>query len=111
MGQNFSKSITTPTINFRDCLNHEDNTINIPRCLYYRRKIGEEDEEDEDSCYNQIIENMNKKGKKERIDSPSKSEKIKRNHTRSVKRHKILVREPGGSTIELKPEDIFWYRV
>ena len=60
----------------------------------------------------QLYENVkiisSKKRKHDDVDSSFKNRK---GYTRSVKKHKLLVRNSDGSLRELKPEDTIWYLI
>ena len=88
MGSDLSKSITPPPISFQDCL--INGNVDIARYLYYCRK--------KDDFW------LNKKRKYKEVF------KVKKHCTKkSVKRHKILVRNEDGTLREIRPKDTLWY--
>ena len=102
MGQDISKSINPPPLTLQDCF--VDGKFDLARYLYYSRRMDEIDNQ----FYNNFSNLISKKRKYESIEHSSN---VKKDHTRSVKKHKLLVRNSDGSLRELRPEDTIWYLI
>ena len=98
MGQDISKSITPPPLTLHHCF--VDGKIDIPRYLYYRRKL-----DDQIELSQSISNRLNTKRKFDEGQSPI----VQCRKKRSVKRHKLLVRDDDDSLRELTPKDTLWY--
>ena len=93
MGQDISKSITPPPLSLTDCL--VNGQIDTVRYTYYRRR------KDDIQNSNYIISNIT--SKKRIFDALPTSKKL--NTKRSVKRHKLLIRDDDGQLIEQTLKD------
>ena len=98
MGQDISTSITPPHLTLQHCF--VDGKIDIPRYLYYRRKL-----DDQIELSQSISNGLNIKRKFDEGQSPI----VRPRKKRSVKRHKLLVRDDDDSLRELTPKDTLWY--
>ena len=99
MGTNLSKDITPPPLTLQDCL--VNGTISLSRYYYYRKHLD---------TYSEAIERdetllSNKRKRRKLVEKP----KAVRKRQRSVKRHKLMVRDEDGSLREIKPVDTLWY--
>ena len=95
MGQELSTAITPPPLTLRDCL--VNGRIDITRYFYYRRSLEFYDEMDQDNAStHSVIDEVNAR--------PKKNQRV-----RSVKRHKLLVRDSNGSLREILSTDTLWY--
>ena len=99
MGQDISKSITPPPLTLTDCL--VNGQIDTVRYTYYRRR------KDDIQNSNYIISNIT--SKKRIFDALPTSKKL--NTKRSVKRHKLLIRDDDGQLIEQTLKDSHWYKL
>ena len=99
MGRALSTVINPPPLTFKNCL--VDGWIDAGRYFYYKRRSDE---------HNKIINyyrmNRSKKWKRTNVHpSINKSQKKRR----SVKRHKLFVRDTDGSLREIRSKDTLWY--
>ena len=101
MGQNISKSITPPPLTLDDCL--INGKVDLSRYYFYKRRRNEMD----DSLDVLVMTMFRKKRKFDDIDD--NSSKSSNSSKRSVKKHKLLVRNDDGSLRELTPKDTLWY--
>ena len=99
MGQDISRSIGPPPLTLTDCL--VNGQIDTVRYTYYRRRI------DDMQNSNYIISNIT--SKKRRIDALPTTRKL--NAKRSVKRHKLFIRDDNGQLSELTSKDSHWYQL
>ena len=95
MGQDISKSLNPPPLSLQDCL--VNGKFDLTRYVYYRRKI--------DMINDDISSHQLQRKRKFNNETDIK----KSAQPRSVKRHKLLVRNDDGSLRELTPEDTLWY--
>ena len=99
MGQNVSKDTSPPPLTFRDCLAH--GQLDSSRYYSYRRRLhvlmlGN----------NRMVTKAKKKRKRQLMELDIE----RRIRTpRSVKRHKLMVRDKDGTLREIRPEDTLWY--
>ena len=99
MGHDISKDITPPPLTLQDCL--VDGHMNLPCYFYYRRCMDyHSDNRDRIS-----IRYRKKRKFKEDVGVMN----IKKNIIRTVKRHKLMVRDSDGSLRELCSKDTLWY--
>ena len=101
MGQDISKSITPPPLSLQDCI--VNGQINVSRYVYYRKQtngVGIND--------NVMTMDLSKKRLRDNDETGTSSKRRKR---RSVKKHKLLVRDDNGEIRELKPKDTMWYQI
>ena len=96
MGINFSTDITPPPLSLNDCL--VDGRINPSRYYYYRRKL------DEKMRLRKIEDNRRRKKRSSSCKALVKK-KAARKH-RTVKRHKVMVKDSSGIIYEVKPEHV-----
>ena len=99
MGQDLTKSITPPPLSLTQCL--VDGQIDIARYIFYRRRI-------DGMSTNQLSMSLISKNKST---IPYGGTKHKRRTLRSVKRHKLLVRDDNGEVRELLSNDTRWYQL
>ena len=98
MGQDISKSITPPPLTFQDCLVNDQ--IDLPRYLYYCRRSDNM----QNALYHRRM--LSKKRQCQHFHvSPNKRQKTQR----SVKKHKLMVRDKDGLLREMVPTDTLWY--
>ena len=102
MGQNISKSISPPPLTLQHCL--VDGELDLARYVYFKRRSDELDS----SFTDKMFSYNSKKRRYYDIDDEDCSKKSNESH-RSVKKHKLLVRNHDGNLRELKPEDTLWY--
>ena len=122
MGQNISKSLIPPPLSLRDCF--IDGRIDIARYIYYRRRM-EEIEEDEIrhmdrflkkkrkfddflSSGSDLSSNVNSSSNYSTSQTATSFSSSKLSY-RSVKKHRVYVRDDDGSLRELLPTDTIWY--
>ena len=98
MGQDVSKTITPSPLTFLDCLVNDQ--IDLSRYLFYRRR----QDFIMQTAHHKMM--LSKKRKRQYLNVVSK--KRQKRH-RSVKKHKLLVRDKDGSLRELLPTDTLWY--
>ena len=96
MGQDLSKSIVPPPLSFQDCLTNGE--IDPVRYIMYRRGLDKLNDFTR-NCY------YMKRKRFSSLDKFSPSRK----RIRSVKRHKLLVRDNNGDIREILPTDTLWY--
>ena len=96
MGQDLSKSIVPPPLSLQDCLTN--GQIDSVRYITYRRRL-DKIHDFTHNCYDI---------KRKRCSSLEKFSPS-RKRTRTVKRHKLLVRDNGGNIREILPTDTLWY--
>ena len=99
MGTNLSKDITPPPLTLQDCL--VNGNISLSRYYYYRKQYDN---------YSEAIEREDTHWSKKRkrrivVGEPKAINK----RQRSVKRHKLMVRDDDGSLREIRPVDTLWY--
>ena len=99
MGQNVSKDTRPPPLTFRDCL--VKGQLDLSRYYSYRRRlhvlmVGN----------NRMVTKAKKKHKRRAMES-NIDHKVRT--PRSVKRHKLMVRDKEGTLREIRPEDTLWY--
>ena len=107
MGNSLQKSLYNPPLTFRDCL--VDGELDISKYFIYRRR--QEENEDAMAMASQIYHEIQCQRKRKLESMCSTAITKRRKQTRSVKRHKILVRNDDGTLDELKPKDTIWYRL
>ena len=99
MGQGISSAVTPPPLTLRNCL--INGRFDVAKYRWYRRSRDLYKELEEDCTrsrkrkHSQVFEDINKKKKQTRI--------------RSIKRHKLMVRDSDGSLREIRPTDTLWY--
>ena len=99
MGQDLSTALTPPPLTLQDCI--VNRRFDITRYLYFRRTLDHyEDVED-------II--SNNASRKRRSSSKMEIPRKKARMPRSIKRHKLFVRDNDGSLREILPTDTLWY--
>ena len=96
MSNDISTSIIPPALSFLDCLTSGE--VNPMRYITYRRRLDR---------LLDITHNYYDKKRKYSSLSDKYSPTPKR--TRSVKRHKLLVRDKDGELREILPIDTLWY--
>ena len=98
MGINLSKDIPPPPLTLQDCL--VNGNISLSTYYYYRGNYDNYSEaiEREDTHWN--------KKRKRRIDV--EEPKVINKRQRSMKRHKLMVRNEDGSLRERRPVDTLW---
>ena len=99
MGQDISTSILPPPLLFQHCI--VDGEINIPRFTYYRRK------QDRQWNYFNDYKTRSKRKVNDTFNHIASFRKAKR--VRTVKRHKLSVRDKEGNLREILPTDTLWY--
>ena len=93
MGQDLSKSLVPPSFTLLDCL--VNGKLDVARCIYFRRK------QDYIDLDNQCVAiSIGKKRK-----APCSQDSIKPRKKRSIKKHKLLVRNDDGTLRELTSKD------
>ena len=98
MGSNLSKDITPPPLTLQDCL--VNGNISLSRYYYYRKYYDN---------YSEAIEREDTHWNKKRKRSIVVEEpKVINKRQRSVKRHKLMVRNEDGSLRERRPVDTLW---
>ena len=107
MGNSLQKSLYNPPLTFWDCL--VDGELDIAKYFIYRRR--QEQNEDAMAMASQIYLEIQRQRKRKLESVCSDDNTKRRNQTRSVKRHKILVRNEDGKLDELAPKDTIWYRL
>ena len=103
MGNSLEKVLLNPPFTFQQCF--VNNELDLTRYLVYRRRI--EDIDDTMAVANQIY--FNTQAQKKRRLEVTNVESAKRTCYRTVKKHRILVRDDDGSLREVKPQDTLWY--
>ena len=100
MGQDISKSITPPPLSLTDCV--VDGKIDLPRYMYYQKRT-----------YGINIDSqfMSMSTTKKRHQDHDGNCTPKKRRKRSVKRHKLIVRDEEGKLREFRPKDTLWYRL
>ena len=99
MGQDLSIALIPPPLTLQDCI--INGRFDITRYLYFRRTLDHYEDVDH------II--SNNASRKRRISIKMENQRKKARAPRSVKRHKVLVRENDGSLREILPTDTLWY--
>ena len=99
MGQNVSKVLSSPPLTLRDCLSN--GQIDPSRYYVYRRRL--------DVCMKGNNRDDDNKRRKRKRQDMQIQQSVKRTRSRSVKRHRLIVRDKDGSLREIKPEDTLWY--
>ena len=104
MGQDISKTLYPPPLTFQQCF--INNELCIYRYFMYRRTM-----EDEDNLFKLKMKffNLRKKRKFDEINDDTNTSCSSHTHSRSVKKHKLLVRADDGSIRSLTPTDTLWY--
>ena len=97
MGQDISTSLNPPPLSLQDCL--VGGKFNVTRYMYYRRKM--------DIFNDDVLFQPFPSPKKRKFQDHCKIHKSVA--LRSVKRHKLLVRNDDGTLRELTPQDTLWY--
>ena len=99
MGSNLSKDITPPPLTLQDCL--VNGSICLSRYYYYRKRSDN---------YSEAIQregtHWNTKRKRAVV---VQERKVRKKRQRSVKRHKLMVRDEDGTLREIRPVDTLWY--
>ena len=103
MGQDISKTLYPPPLTFQQCF--INNELCIHRYFIYRRRM---DEDDKLFQLKMKFFNLSKKRKFDDINDSNNS-CSSHSHTRSVKKHKLLVRGDDGCVRALTPTDTLWY--
>ena len=103
MGNSCEKALMNPPFTFQHCF--VNNELDLARYLVYCRRIEEID--DTMAVANEIYFNIQAQ-KKRRLESTN-VESAERTCYRTVKKHRILVRDDDGSLQEVKPQDTLWY--
>ena len=103
MGNSLEKVLLNPPFTFQQCF--VNNELDLTRYLVYRQRI--EDIDDTMAVANQIY--FNTQAQKKRRLEVTNVESSKRTCCRTVKKHRILVRDDDGSLREVKPQDTLWY--
>ena len=103
MGNSLEKALMDPSFTFQQCFDNDE--LDLARYLMYHRRIDEID--DAMSAANEIYSNIQEQ-KKRKLDSMEVNSS-KQTCIRTVKKHRILVREDDGSLCEVKPQDILRY--
>ena len=103
MGQDISKTMYPPPLTFQQCF--VDNEFNVYRYFMYRRRMDEEDRSFKMKM--SLFQNKKKRKIDDILDISSGSNGS--THTRSVKKHKLLVRTDDGCVRALAPTDTLWY--
>ena len=103
MGQDISILFSPPPLSLQQCF--IDGEFSLPHYLVYRRRRD---------AANQRFQNMNSimnLCRKRKIDDllTETSSFSKKDHSRSVKKHKLMVCSESGDLKEIKPEDTLWY--
>ena len=99
MGTNFSKDVTLPPLTLQDCL--LNGRINITKYYWYRRQC----EFRQKSL--RRVDYLRKKKRKHECNNTSR--KVRQKQVRSVKKHKLIVRDSNGELREIRCEDTLWY--
>ena len=99
MDNDIGKHPIPPPLTFNDCF--ENGSLILSKYSHYRRRL---DDLEQDTY--ELDDYIKKKRKRSIHKVPST---IKFQGKRSVKRHKILVRDKDGSLREVRPEDTLWY--
>ena len=99
MIEDISNSIVPPPLSLTDCL--FDGQIDPIRYLFYQCRYS-------DLSYSQNICTAITKKRKSAVPILSI---YKKKQKRSVKRHKLLVREEDSILRELRSKDMLWYRL
>ena len=99
MGRNFSKVVTPPSLTQQDWL--LNGRLNITKYYWYRRQCE----------YRQKslrrVDYLRKKKRKHECNNTSR--KVRQKQVRSVKKHKLIVRDSNGELREIRCEDTLWY--
>ena len=95
-----SSSTLSPPLSLRDY--YADGSLDFTRYFAYRRKRRQTNHSR--AVLQSIIDKACCKSTK-----PVEAELIKRQYCYSVKKHKILVRDPSGGIRVIKPTDTLWY--
>ena len=103
MGQDASKIFYPPPTSFQQCF--IEGNLCLPRYYIYRRR---QDDIDKMLRFNLTFLAGNKKRKFSSM-SDSASKVCPKSHSRSVKKHKLLVRTDDGNLRALTPTDTLWY--
>ena len=103
MGNSLEKALMNPPFTFQQCFVNDE--LDLARYLIYCWRINEIN--DAMSAAHQIYSNIQEQ-KKRKFDS-MEVKSSKRTCIRTVKKHRILVRENDGSLREVKPQDTLWY--
>ena len=108
MGQDLSKAFVPPPTSFQHCF--VDNEFSLPRYFLYRRYRDLEDQQ-----FKMMMDIFSSRKKRKfddlyfsNCDSASTVSSAS-SHTRSVKKHRLLVRTDDGKVRALKPTDTLWY--
>ena len=104
MGQDISTAFNPPPLSLRQCF--IDDKFSLPHYLIYRRRRN---------AANQRFQNMisllnqRKKRKFDDLDQWTSSSLSSYVHTRTVKKHRLMVRSESGDLREILPKDTLWY--
>ena len=99
MGQDISKGLNPPPLTLQYCV--VDGSIDILRYKCYKRRCDD---------YDKSIGMLRMRAlKKRKLADIEMSKPKKRAKKRSVKRHKLIVRDNDGTLREIRPTDTLWY--
>ena len=101
MGQDIPKTIIPPPLSLLDCF--VNGRVDLSRYVAYRRRV------DIQTADNLSRSKNNKRKRKLNCFLLKEFNLEKNKHHRSVKRHKLIVRESNGALKDLKPTDTLWF--